>query len=143
MASIAETVMVALLARLQDSPALAPDVRRSHRTIVDRDHAPAIHLIDGSDTPTQSKNDCRTDRKKAFTVRIFRRDDAGVASADPTVIAVNARLDPVHATYQPYPGGAVLHQGRIVPAEEIADGNAVGIDMEFEFYYCTGGWTLE
>lgn len=143
MASIAEGVMVAVLARLQDDPPLAPDVRRKHRTVVDRDHSPAIHLIDGQDVPTDQKTDCRTDREKSFTVRYFRRDDAGAASADPTVVAIHARLDPVHPTYQAYPGDAVLTQGSIVPGEEIADADAVWIDMEYKFAYRTGGWTLE
>jgi hypothetical protein len=143
MASIAENVMAAILARLQALPKLAPDVRRSHRIPVSREMAPCVHLVDGGDTLVAMKNDCRGDRKKAFTVSVFYRDDAGAAAADPMVISVNDRMNPVHATFSALPHNAILKQGDITPNEETADGDAVRIDMAFEFEYHTSGWRID
>lgn len=139
MPSIAEDVMRAVLARLEGIPSNG-NLRRAHRTTIVRDKAPAIRLVDGVDTPQPAKNTCRTDRTKAFTVTLFGRDDAGVAMLDDTIVAVNARLNPMQGT--PYPGGAVLRQLRITPDEEIADGDAIRVDMDFEFDYETPGWAL-
>ena len=135
--------MQAVLARLIASPPLLVNgnVRRSHRTPVTRAAAPALHLVDGADEPKPANNDCRTDRTKYFTVSLFGRDDGGVAVLDTTVVAINRRLDPLRGT--PYPNGAVLRQRRITPNEETADGDALRIDMDFEFEYSTDGWTLE
>ena len=141
MASKAETVMVAVLARLQASPAITDNVRRAHRISITRENAPAVHLIDGTDTPTPAKNNCRTQRTRGFTVSIFVRDDAGASAADPYVLAVNDALDPDVGTA--YPGGAIMRQGRITVDEEIADGDAVRVDMAFEFDYQTTGWALD
>ena len=143
MATIAETVMQAILARLMGSPALEAEVRRSHRIPVTRDAAPAVHVVDGRDVPTPARNDCRTDRTKGFTVSVYVRDDAGASAADALVQAINERLDPIDAAQTPYPSGAVLRQLSIIPSEEIADGDAVQIDMEFEFDYATSGWRLD
>ena len=144
MSSIAETLMQAVLARLQGSPPVIANanIRRQHRTVVTRAEAPAVHLIDGTDTPTPAKNDCRTDRSKAFTVSIFVRDDAGYEAADPIMVEINARLDPGAADYTAYGAGIALRQGRITVEQEIADGDALRVDMEFTFEYRTAGWTL-
>ena len=141
MASKAEAVMLAIFARLQASPAIVENPRRSHRIPVTREQAPTIHLIDGTDTPTPAKNNCRTQRTRGFTVSIFVRDDAGASAADPYVLAVNDALDPDVGTA--YPGGAIMRQGRITVDEEIADGDAVRVDMAFEFDYQTTGWALD
>lgn len=141
MASKAEAVMVAVLARLQASPAITDNVRRAHRISITRENAPAVHLIDGTDTPTPAKNNCRTQRTCGFTVSIFVRDDEGASAADPYVLAVNDALDPDVGTA--YPGGAIMRQGRITVDEEIADGDAVRVDMAFEFDYQTTGWALD
>jgi hypothetical protein len=141
MASKAEAVMVAVLARLQGSPSIADNVRRAHRIPVTREQAPAVHLIDGTDTPTPAKNNCLTQRTRGFTVSIFVRDDAGASAADSYVLAVNAALDPEDNA--PYPSNAVMRQGRITVDEEIADGDAVRVDMAFEFDYVTSGWALD
>lgn len=141
MASKAEAVMLAVFARLQASPAIVENPRRAHRIPVTRDQAPAIHLIDGADTPTPAKNNCRTQRTCSFTVSIFVRDDAGASAADPYKLAVNDALDPGVGTA--YPGGAIMRQGRITVDEEIGDGDAVRVDMAFEFDYQTTGWALD
>ncbi len=137
--TIAETLMQAVLARLESSPALCDNVRRAHRVAVARDEAPAIYLIDGDDVIRGSPDsDCRRDRVKRFTVAVFVRDDDGASAADTLVDAVNDRLDPVTA----YASGATLLQGAIKPDEEIADEDAIRVDMEFEFRYQAPGWSL-
>jgi hypothetical protein len=142
--TIAEVNMSGILARLQAGPPIVPiaaSVRRSHRTTVTREMAPAVHVVDGADNPVRAKNDCHTDRNKAFTVSIFVRDDEGYAAADPIMLDVNARLESTQAA--PYPAGVTIKQGRITFEQEIADGDALRVDMEYELYYCTGGWALD
>lgn len=135
MSSIGESIMVAVYARLTGSPSLSATVKRSHRTLVTRDSAPMVHLIDGADTPREQKN-CRTARTKAFTVGVFVRSDSGASAADALVVAINERLDG-------WSGPGDLKQGRIAPDEEIADLDAVFIGMEFTCDYNTSGWALD
>lgn len=142
MASIAELLMQEVFARLTGSPALLENgnVRRSHRTTVTRALAPAVHLIDGADEPKDANSDCRTERTKDFTVRVHGRDDEGVKALDSIVVEINSRLD---GNTDAYPHGAVLKQRGIVPDEEIADADALRVDMGFTFEYQTAGWPLE
>lgn len=127
--------------RLTGSPPLLTDgnVKRSHRTAVTKAKAPEVHLVDGADSPKDPSSDCRTARTKEFTVSVFGRGDAGVSALDSIVIDINRRLDP---TDNPYTG-ATLKQRAIVPEEEIADNDALRVDMGFVFEYETAGWSLE
>ena len=145
MASKAQLLLDAVWARLAASPALeVNELKRSHRTTVTRENAPAVHLVAGPDVPEPSRNDCRTNRAKGFTVRVFYRDDDGAAAADDLVVEIHRRLDPSEASgFAPYPEGVSLRQGRIDVAEEIADEDAVAIEMEYAADYTTEGWTLE
>lgn len=144
MVSIAETLMREVLARLKAAPVIAnvDNIRRDHRTVVPRDKAPAVHLIDGAETPQPGKNDCYVSEDLVFTVSIFVRDDSGYAAADPLKIAVMAALNPATA----YPATALgtpdLVRGRIVSEDEIADTDALRVDMEFTFKFRTSLWGL-
>lgn len=131
--------MQAVLARLEGSPALDATVKRSHRTTVTREDAPMIHLVDGDDVPEDSDGDCDKARTKHFTVSVFVRSDTGASAADALVLAVNDRLNPADA----YGDGVRLRQGPITPDEEIADEDAVRIDMKFRFLYNAPGWNLD
>jgi hypothetical protein len=143
MASIYETVMVDILARLKASgsgwvPTSA--VRRAHRTIVPRDGTPAVHLVDGEDAPARrgTQRDCAR-REGAFTVSIFVRSDAGVGAADPFKIEVMRRLSP---DTQAYAAGVTIQPGRIAHDVEIADLDAVRVDMDFGIRYTAQEWSL-
>lgn len=145
MSSIGESIMLNALARLQGSPSLMLGaqnvaVKRSHRTPVARDDAPMVHLIDGPDRPTGNiESDCDREREKRFTVSVFIRDDGGAGVADPLVVEINNRMS--NAT--PWGDGIRVTQGPIVPDEEIADGDAIRVDMEFAAKYDAPGWSLE
>lgn len=144
MNTIAEDLMRAVLDRLQGPTPIVTDdsrVRRSHRTVVARDKAPAVHLIDGADLPDQDSK-CATARKLDFTVRLIVRDDDGFTAADPLKLAVMERLDPESESYTVYPHGARIAPGRITPEQEIADGDSLSVEMEFTFRYSAAGWTL-
>lgn len=135
--------MLAALARLQGSPGLTLGVsdvpaKRSHRTTVTRATAPQVHLVDGTDRPTgHLESDCNRDREKQFTVSIFVRDDAGAGAADPLVVEINDRMSGT------WGDGIRVTQGPIEPEEEIADGDAIRIDMAFTAKYAAPGWSLE
>lgn len=144
MNTIAEDLMRAVLDRLQGPTPIVTDdnrVRRSHRTVVARDKAPAVHLIDGAEVPDQDSK-CATSRKLEFTVRLIVRDDDGFTAADPLKIAVMARLDPESEAYAVYPHGARIVPGRITPEAEIADGDSLSVEMDFTFKFETTGWSL-
>jgi hypothetical protein len=145
MASIAETLMLEVLWRLKTQPVITnvDNIRRDHRTIIPRTMAPAVHLIDGAETPLSRRNYCFVDDDLIFTVAIFVRDDAGYAAADPIKQAVMAALDPASA----YPAGPTgrtpdLLRGRITSAQEIADADALRVDMEFTFKFQALLWGL-
>lgn len=137
-----ETVMVALLARLQAPPhVLVTDVaniRRAHRTAVPRANAPAWHLLDGSDASSSPKSKC--ERNSSCTVRIMLRADAGASAADPHKIDIMRRLHP--QTAPPYPAGVHITPGSIVFDTEVADADVVNLDMTFPFSYPADEWSL-
>lgn len=146
MSSIAETCMENVLARLQAAPrfggvALA-SIRRSHRTAISRDKAPAIHVIDDDEVPDPVKvgKGCAVPWEKGFTVSLFLRDDEGYPAADPLKLEVMSRLDPETA---PWPAGVVLAYGKIAYQTEIADGDAVRVDMRFTFKFQAASWQLD
>lgn len=144
MASIAETLMREVLARLKAAPVIVvtDNIRRDHRTTLPREKAPAVHLIDGSETPIPGKNDCFVNDSLVFTVAIFVRNDSGYAAADPLKIAVMAALDPATAYTSTPLGTPDLLRGRITSAQEIADADALRVDMEFTFKFQAPLWGL-
>lgn len=142
-ASTYETVMVDVLGRLKVSGSgwvSTSAVRRAHRTIVPRDGAPAVHLVDGEDAPVKgaTQRDCAR-REGAFTVSIFVRSDAGAAAADPFKVEIMRRLSP---DTQSYAAGVTVQPGRIVVDTEIADADAVRVDMDFGVRYTATEWSL-
>ncbi len=145
MVSIAETLMREVLARLKTAVVISTldNIRRDHRTVIPRAMAPAVHLIDGAETPHSRRNKCFVDDDLIFTVAIFVRDDAGYAAADPIKQAVMAALDPATA-YTVTPTGRTpdLLRGRITSAQEIADTDALRVDMEFTFKFQAPLWGL-
>src|SRR6185369_4026521 len=93
MASGYELVMVAVLAGLKTpTPVIARvgNIRRAHRTAVPREAGDAVHLVDGNDEPVSGKH-CGQ-RTGAFTLSLFKRDDAGLSTMDSMKIAVIARV---------------------------------------------------
>lgn len=139
--TIADDFMREILARMKALPVIAEtgNVRRDHRTIIPRDKAPAVHLVDGDDTPQAATNDCYRDHEFAFTISVFVRDDEGYGAAEPIKCKVMAAIDPA-AEYQ---HNVTLEAGRIVTDQQIADGDALRVDMEFVARYRTVGvWAL-
>lgn len=136
----AETLMQEALARLKAEPVIqdTSNIRRDHRTVITRDNAPAVHLIDGEETPAVTTRDCDVDTELTFTLAIFVRDDAGYEAADPIKTLVMAALNPDTA----YTFSADLVRGRIRSEQEVADGDALRVDMEFTFKYKTPRWGL-
>lgn len=145
MSSIGEGLMQNVLARLEGSPSLMlgaqnVNVKRSHRTPVPRDEAPMVHLVDGDDLPKgRADGECRTARTKHFSVDVFVRDDQGVTVADPLIVEVQSRLHP--RVLPAYPGN--LRMGPIRVDEEIADGDAIRVTLNYECDYNTTGWALD
>ncbi len=140
LSTIADDLLEEVLARLIALPVIAPvdSIRRDHRTTITRDAAPAVHLVDGTETPTPMTNDCYVKTELAFMISIFVRDDAGYGAAKPIKIAVMAAVDPETA----YPHSADLLRGRIISQQEIADADALRVDMEFSFKYQSPLWAL-
>jgi len=81
---------------------------------------------------------CRQ-REAEFTVSLFVRSDAGESAADPLRIEVMRRLNPETA---PYAAGVRVTPVEISADEEIADADAIRIDMHFDFAYPAGDWKL-
>jgi hypothetical protein len=139
--TIADDHMREVLARMIAVPVI-PDttnIRRDHRTTISRDKAPAVHLIDGDDTPKAATNDCYRDRSFAFRISIFVRDDLGYKAAEPIKCRIMAAIDPTTA----YQHNIDLILGRITTDQQIADGDALRVDMEFVARYRTAGaWAL-
>lgn len=141
-----ETIMVAVLTRLKAPgtgwPAAA-DVRRAHRTDVPRStSSPAalqrVHLIDGTDEPRKGTALCGM-RDATFTVSLFIRSADGPQAADPHKVEVMRRLSPNTSAYTT----GCVYPGRItVDPEQIADVDAIRVDLEFTFDYPATEWSL-
>lgn len=138
--TVADELLEAVLARLIALPVIdvADSIRRDHRTTITRDTAPAVHVIDGEEKPGPSTNACFVKAEFSFTIAIFVRDDAGYGAAKPIKVRIMQATDPATA----YPHSAELVRGRIVSQQEIADGDALRVDMEFTFKYQTPTWAL-
>src|SRR6185369_9414490 len=121
------------------SPALCDTIKRTHRTPVTREDAPAIHWVDGDDKPIGKENDCSRTRRKDFTVALFVRGDDASTEIDELIESINERLNPD----TPYGDGITLHQGAIQPETEIADTDATQVNMAYWFEYeAKPGWSL-
>jgi len=135
-----ETVLASILGRLTAAPKTwADDIRRAHLTAPPKSAGRVVHLIDGEDAPDKgARRDC-TQRDGAFSLALFVRSDLGVSAADPMKIEVMRRLAPDSA---PYPDGVAVKPGRVVPSANLADNDAIRIDMDFTFCYPATDWTL-
>jgi hypothetical protein len=146
MLSLAETLMVNVLTRVKASPRFSgvklDNIRRAHRTHVTRANCPAIHVIDGDEVPDKGKvgRGCAVPREKQFTVSLFVRDDDGYADADEIKQEVMARLSPAGGEW---PTGVRLEYGPIKYESEVADGDALRVDMDFVFKFDTAAWRLD
>jgi hypothetical protein len=138
-----ETVMAAILGRLKAAPANwglgVVDVRRAHLTAVPKAGAPAVHLIDGADAPKSKQTSRCLQRDMDFTVALFVRSDAGPGAADGLRTEAYRRLSPDTASYAE---GTTVTPGRITVAPDIADGDAIRVDLDFTACYAAGDWTL-
>lgn len=142
-----ETILASIvLARLQAAPTIVTDagqVRRAHRTAIPRTTGYSVHVIDDYDQPRRGavgNRGCAW-REGAFTVSLFGRGDAGPSILDPLKIEVQRRLSPDTAAY---PVGICIDPGRIIVKVEIADADAVRVDMQFDLSYpVRGEWSLE
>jgi hypothetical protein len=140
-----EVIMVDVLTRLKASGTgwpLAAEVRRAHRTDVPRgDSSQAlkrIHLVDGYDEPRKGTTRCGM-RDASFTVSLFIRSADGPQAADPHKIEVIRRLSPNTTAY----AAGCVYPGRItVDPDQIADVDAIRVDLEFTFDYPAAEWSL-
>lgn len=139
-----ETILSGVLSRLQTSPNIVNDpaqVRRAHRTVIPRTPGFSVHVIDDYDEPSGEGNANCARRRGAFTVSLFGRGDAGPTLLDPLKLEVARRLSPYTAAY---PAGICIDPGRIFVKVEIADADAIRLDMNFTAEYQTAGeWSLE
>lgn len=141
--SVAETLAGEVLTRLLEDPlsgVAVANIRRAHRTPVTRDMAPAVHVIDGDAKPTADKS-CAWAWQFDLTVSVMVRDDAGYTGADPLVCEVVARINP--ELDPPYSHKARLELLTVRKDTEIADGDAVRVDIELRFKFGTAPWSLE
>jgi hypothetical protein len=145
MSSGYETIMAAVLSRLQAAPtnwgALGvKDVRRAHLTMVPRSGVPAVHLVEGTDEPRRKEASRCIQRDMAFSLALFVRSDEGPAAADALKLEAYRRVSPDTTAYA---AGIVVKPGRISVNPELADADSIRIDMEFTASYPATEWTLE
>jgi hypothetical protein len=141
--SIQHAIMLAIMARLNGpTPVIDnPDrIRRSHKTAVSSATAPAVYADDGDDD-LRKGDDCHCDRVARPAVRIFVNGDADDALADADVIKVGvlARLNPADRTH-PYPNGVAMTHVRSRFEDDVEDGDAVFLTLEFEAKYSSPMW---
>lgn len=99
-----------------------------------------MHVVDGDAKPTADKS-CAWHWEHEFTISVFVRDDAGFPAADPLAIEVVDRINPTFGT--PYPHRARLTLNRIRKDSEIADDDAVRVDIECTLQFATGEWAID
>lgn len=145
MPSAYETILAdEVLARLKAAPNIVTDpnqVRRAHRTKIPLLESFSVHLIDGNDAPRKGEVSACPHRDGMFTVTLFGRSDLGPTVLDPLKIEVMRRLN---WRTQAYPRGVTIDPGRIVIQTNIADKDAIRVDMNFDLSYPVAGeWSLE
>lgn len=136
-----------LFARVVTAPyAVAPvRIRRTRKTIVARDAAPAIYVSFPEMEPTTHKS-CRWEWRVHYRISIYTADDDGDAAADPYVAAVLAAISPLAApsTDAPlYSNGVTLEPPKIRTMEEIADEDVTRVDLEGFARISLGEWSIE
>lgn len=134
-----ETILAdVVLARMTAEPKIVTDmsqVRRAHRTLIPELDSFSVHVVDGPDMPSKGK---ACEREGMFTISLFARSDLGPTVLDQLKRDVMRRLAP------PWPDDIVLMPGRINPFMEIANKDAIRLDMAFDLCYPTGGeWSLD
>lgn len=143
MASVAAGVLAAVVARLRADPSIgvaAESIRCDHRTPVDRDAAPAVHVIADEDALVDGK--CGR-RRLDFRVVASVRSDAGTAELDDLLVEVMARLDPSTAGLDAYPSGVRIKAPRIRFDQQDADADVHEAAISCSAEYETGDeWTL-
>lgn len=144
MSSVAGDVLAVVVDRLRASPSIGVDsasIRCDHRTPVDRDSAPAVHVIADEDVLVDGK--CG-DRRFDFRVVVAVRSDAGTAELDDLLVAVMARLKPGAAGMTAYPSGVRLRSPRIRYDQQDADADVHEAAISCSASYSTGDeWTIE
>lgn len=121
MSSVAADVLAVVVERLRASPSIGVDsgsIRCDHRTPVDRDAAPAVHVIADEDALVDAK--CGR-RRFDFRVVASVRSDAGTAELDDLLVEVMARIDPSTAGLDAYPSGVRIKATRIRYDQQEAD----------------------
>lgn len=136
-----ESLMLEIVSRLQTAAVITDlaNIRRDHATVVTRDQCPRVHVRDGDETPDPTTRECFRKWKSKVTVSIFVRDDQGFAAVAPIKQAVLAALNP---DTTPYTGSAEPCLERISKEQEIADADALRVDLQFELRYQTALWAL-
>lgn len=148
MSSIRETILAESFARLTATPLTgvdASDVRRLHRTPVNRDNSSAVHQVDGDDDRRSgvagSKNVCAQPREVAWKVSIYARSDvAGHLTVDALMLEVLHRMNPATAAW---PRGVIVQYGTISYDNEVADEDVSKLDIAFTAGYQTPEWQLD
>lgn len=148
MASIREQILAQSFARLTATPfagVTAGNVRRTHLTKVNRDRVPAIHQRDGRDDKRAgapgSRNVCSQPRDIEWTISIFTRgDDTAHLVADALMLEVLARMS---SQVAPWGKGITVEYGAIDYDNEVADDDAVRLDIAFAADYATPEWQLD
>lgn len=147
MASIAETVRAAAFARLTATAfpgVIAANVRRTHLTPVDREHAPAVHFVDGPERTRGAfrRNGCSVAREVYFSVFVYTRGDSNShTQADTIALEVMERLAPEVSVWPPT--GVVLEPKDISHETEVTDSDATRMEMEFCALFYTPEWQLD
>ena len=146
MATSQRAVLDVVLARLRALPALVDNrtdrIRIAHRTPVTRAETPSIYIVPHSIEPRQGDGDC-VRRRLTFSVRVYGRDDGGVAAIDELLEQVLLRLQPAADDVLPYPTGIVVDEPtRVRFDEEDADEDGASADLEFAVTYTSPAWTL-
>ena len=145
MTTIQRQILDAVVARLRASPVIvtrpSERTRIAHRTQVTRAESPAIHVRPQTDAPVGTK-DC-VERRLAFEVAIFGRDDGGVDSIDELMVAVMARIKPARGDAIAYPSGTRIDPGAITFTEEDADEDVAFASLAFVATYPAASWSLD
>lgn len=142
MSTVYDDTLDIVLQRLSGSPALADNVRRTHRVAVPREDSDAIYVVEDDDEPGKSSGTCSTDHRAGFTVRVLIRADEYVARAKALKEGVLQRLNPEAAGMPAYPTGVVIEQPKVRMDTEGADADVTRIDMAFPMTYRSGYWSL-
>lgn len=151
MTSAVETFRGELFARVLTADyGAAPTVeriRRTRRTIVARDTAPAIYVSFPQMEPVPGRaRSCNWEWTVHFRIAIYTADDDGDAAADPYVAAVLAAINPTAAptTDAPlYSNGVTLEPPRVRTLEDVADEDVTRVDIEGVARISLPEWSIE